>query len=68
MRILYVLFAVVLFLFQAAPDERYSAVGAAADTLACKATPGNFCRSGPCPPTFVASGSCHGGIMACCAK
>ncbi|NWH71578.1 GLL10 protein, partial [Piaya cayana] len=64
MRILYLLFAVVLLLFQAAPG---SADPIFPDTAECRAQ-GNFCRGGTCPPTFAASGSCHGGMLKCCSK
>ncbi|KAM6279889.1 gallinacin-10-like isoform 1-T1 [Porphyrio hochstetteri] len=64
MRILYLLFAVVLLLFQAAPG---SADLTFADTAECRSQ-GNFCRAGACPPTFAATGSCHGGLLKCCSK
>ncbi|NXJ68332.1 GLL10 protein, partial [Rostratula benghalensis] len=64
MRILYLLFAVVFLLFQAAPG---SADALFADTTECRSQ-GNFCRAGPCPPTFSVSGSCHGGLLKCCSK
>ncbi|KAM9273715.1 gallinacin-10-like [Cariama cristata] len=64
MRILYLLFAVLFLLFQAAPG---SADPIFPDTVECRSQ-GNFCRAGPCPPTFAASGSCHGGLLKCCSK
>ncbi|NWU73017.1 GLL10 protein, partial [Pterocles burchelli] len=64
MRILYLLFAIVFLLFQAAPG---SAEPIFADTAECRAQ-GSFCRAGPCPPTFAASGTCHGGLLRCCSK
>ncbi|NXP81276.1 GLL10 protein, partial [Ramphastos sulfuratus] len=64
MRILYLLFAIVLLLFQAAPG---SADPLFVDTAECR-TQGNFCRAGQCPPTFAVSGSCHGGLLKCCSK
>ncbi|NXC42161.1 GLL10 protein, partial [Penelope pileata] len=64
MRILYLFFAVLLFLFQAAPG---SADPIFPDTAGCKSQ-GNFCRALECPPTFAVSGSCHGGLLKCCAK
>ncbi|XP_047935366.1 gallinacin-10 [Anser cygnoides] len=64
MRILYLLFAVLFLLFQAAPG---SADAPFADTAACRSQ-GNFCRAGACPPTFAASGSCQGGLLKCCSK
>ncbi|NXQ91665.1 GLL10 protein, partial [Nyctibius grandis] len=65
MRILYLLFAVVFLLFQAAPGS--ADPGLFADTTQCRSE-GNFCRVGPCPPTFAVSGSCHGGLLKCCSK
>uniref|UniRef100_A0A8C9FVG9 Beta-defensin-like domain-containing protein n=1 Tax=Pavo cristatus TaxID=9049 RepID=A0A8C9FVG9_PAVCR len=64
MKILYLLFAVLLFLFQAASG---SADPLFPDTVACR-NQGNFCRAGACPPTFAISGQCHGGLLNCCAK
>ncbi|KFV71564.1 Gallinacin-10 [Struthio camelus australis] len=64
MRILYLLFAVLFLLFQAAPGNADLTF---ADTAECKSQ-GNFCRAGPCPPTFTISGSCHGGLLKCCSK
>ncbi|NXJ83121.1 GLL10 protein, partial [Trogon melanurus] len=64
MKFLYLLFALVFLLFQAAPG---SADPLHADTAACKSV-GNFCRLGACPPTFSASGTCHSGMMNCCSK
>ncbi|NXX44292.1 GLL10 protein, partial [Tricholaema leucomelas] len=64
MRILYLLFAIVLLLFQVAPG---SAEPLFADTAECKSQ-GNFCRVATCPPTFAISGSCHGGLLKCCSK
>ncbi|NXI99145.1 GLL10 protein, partial [Psophia crepitans] len=64
MRILYLLFAVLFLLFQAAPG---SADPIFADTAECRSQ-GNFCRAGACPPTFTVSGSCHGGLLKCCSK
>ncbi|XP_074717445.1 gallinacin-10-like [Strix uralensis] len=64
MRILYLLFAVVFLLFQATPG---SADPIFPDTAECRSQ-GNFCRAGTCPPTFTASGSCHGGLLKCCSK
>ncbi|NXL89863.1 GLL10 protein, partial [Alectura lathami] len=64
MKILYLLFAVLLLVFQASSG---SADPLFPDTTACK-NQGNFCRGGPCPPTFAVSGSCHGGLLNCCAK
>ncbi|XP_074676365.1 gallinacin-10-like [Strix aluco] len=64
MRILYLLFAVVFLLFQATPG---SADLIYPDTGECRSQ-GNFCRVGTCPPTFTASGSCHGGMLKCCSK
>ncbi|NWR78098.1 GLL10 protein, partial [Centropus unirufus] len=64
MRILYLLFAIVFLLFQAAPG---SADPLFADTIACKSR-GNFCHGGACPPTFTVSGSCQGGMLKCCIK
>uniref|UniRef100_A0A8D0B9Y3 Beta-defensin-like domain-containing protein n=1 Tax=Salvator merianae TaxID=96440 RepID=A0A8D0B9Y3_SALMN len=37
------------------------------DTRACRVS-GGFCMSAVCPPTFLASGSCHGGDLICCKK
>ncbi|XP_025912686.1 gallinacin-10-like [Apteryx rowi] len=64
MRILYLLFAVLFLLFQATPGYADLAF---ADTAECRSQ-GNFCRAGSCPPTFSASGSCHGGLLKCCSK
>ncbi|XP_064002903.1 gallinacin-10-like [Pogoniulus pusillus] len=64
MRVLYLLFAIVLLLFQAAPG---SAEPLFADTAECKSQ-GNFCRAISCPPTFAISGSCQGGMLKCCSK
>ncbi|NXY89545.1 GLL10 protein, partial [Alcedo cyanopectus] len=64
MRILYLLFAVVLLLFQVAPG---SADPIFPDTAECRSQ-GNFCRAGACPPTFTVSGSCHAGMLKCCTK
>ncbi|NXF63071.1 GLL10 protein, partial [Ciccaba nigrolineata] len=64
MRILYLLFTVVFLLFQSAPG---SADPIFPDTAECRSQ-GNFCRVGTCPPTFTASGSCHGGLLKCCSK
>ncbi|NWH60282.1 GLL10 protein, partial [Geococcyx californianus] len=64
MKILYLLFAIVFLLFQAAPG---SADPLFADTVACRSQR-NFCMNGPCPPTFSVSGSCHGGLLNCCSK
>ncbi|KAM6324083.1 gallinacin-10-like [Aegotheles albertisi] len=64
MRFLYLLFAIVLLFFQAAPG---SADPLFTDTAECRSQ-GNFCRAGTCPPTFAASGSCHGGLLKCCSK
>ncbi|XP_032299685.1 gallinacin-10-like [Coturnix japonica] len=64
MKILFLLFSIFLFLFQAAPG---SAESLFPDTAACRSQ-GNFCRVGVCPPTFTISGSCHGGLLHCCAK
>ncbi|KFP71525.1 hypothetical protein N310_00048, partial [Acanthisitta chloris] len=50
MRILYMLFAVFLFLFQV---TSVSADPPAADTLACRGK-GKFCHFGDCPATFTA--------------
>ncbi|NXP92414.1 GLL10 protein, partial [Passerina amoena] len=65
MKILYLLFAVFLILFQATSG---SADPLFADTAECRSTPGKFCRVGACPPTFAATGTCHGGMMNCCSK
>ncbi|NXC19005.1 GLL10 protein, partial [Corythaeola cristata] len=65
MRILYLLFAVVFLLFQAAPG---SADPLFADTAECKRVLGNFCHPVTCPPTFEISGSCQGGMLKCCSK
>ncbi|KFO81541.1 gallinacin-10-like [Cuculus canorus] len=64
MRILYLLFAIVFLLFQAAPG---SADPLFPDTVECRSQ-GNFCRVGSCPPTFTVSGSCHSGLLKCCSK
>ncbi|NXA39950.1 GLL10 protein, partial [Eudromia elegans] len=64
MRILYLLFAVLVLLFQA--NQGY-AQEFLADTLECKAR-GNFCILTACPPTFSVSGTCHGGFLKCCQK
>ncbi|NWH94107.1 GLL10 protein, partial [Aegithalos caudatus] len=64
MKILYLLFAVFLFLFQATSG---SADPLFTDTVECRSQ-GNFCRAGTCPPTFAATGSCHGGLLKCCSK
>uniref|UniRef100_A0A8C0IU27 Beta-defensin-like domain-containing protein n=1 Tax=Chelonoidis abingdonii TaxID=106734 RepID=A0A8C0IU27_CHEAB len=63
MRILYLLFAVLVFLFQGTPgvaDEGPSP----ADTLACRIQ-GGFCRLWSCPPVFSVSGTCYGGLLQC---
>ncbi|NXU81530.1 GLL10 protein, partial [Oreotrochilus melanogaster] len=65
MRILYLLFAVVFLLFQAAPGS--ADPFPFPDTAECRSQ-GNFCRAGSCPPTFIASGPCHGGLLKCCSK
>ncbi|NWT26703.1 GLL10 protein, partial [Cardinalis cardinalis] len=65
MKILYLLFAVFLLLFQATSG---SADPLFADTAECRSAQGKFCRVGPCPPTFTATGTCHGGMMNCCSK
>ncbi|XP_053878773.1 gallinacin-10-like [Malaclemys terrapin pileata] len=66
MRIFYLLFAVLVFLFQATPGV--ADVGPPpADTLACKAQ-GGFCRLLNCPPVFSVSGTCHGGQLQCCTR
>ncbi|NXA74863.1 GLL10 protein, partial [Thryothorus ludovicianus] len=64
MKVLYLLFAVFLLLFQATSG---SADPLFADTVECRSQ-GNFCRAGVCPPTFAATGSCHGGMLKCCSK
>ncbi|NXK66376.1 GLL10 protein, partial [Sylvietta virens] len=64
MKILYLLFAVFLLLFQATSG---SADPLFADTAACRG-PGKFCHAGPCPNTFAATGTCQGGTLNCCSK
>ncbi|NXD24277.1 GLL10 protein, partial [Spelaeornis formosus] len=64
MKILYLLFAVFLLLFQATSG---SADPLFPDTIACRG-PGKFCRVGGCPPTFVVTGTCQGGTINCCSK
>ncbi|NXM40996.1 GLL10 protein, partial [Gymnorhina tibicen] len=64
MKILYLLFAVFLLIFQATSG---SADPLFADTAECRSQ-GKFCRAGACPPTFAATGTCHGGLMNCCSK
>ncbi|NXH91158.1 GLL10 protein, partial [Edolisoma coerulescens] len=64
MKILYLLFAVFLLLFQATSG---SADPLFADTVECRRQ-GKFCRMGVCPPTFAATGTCQGGLMNCCSK
>uniref|UniRef100_A0A8C3U6U5 Uncharacterized protein n=1 Tax=Catharus ustulatus TaxID=91951 RepID=A0A8C3U6U5_CATUS len=53
MKILYLLFAVFLLLFQATSG---SADPLFADTVECRSQ-GKFCRAGACPPTFAATGT-----------
>ncbi|XP_030801653.1 gallinacin-10-like [Geospiza fortis] len=65
MKILYLLFAVFLLLFQATSG---SADPLFADTVECRNAQGKFCRAGPCPPTFTATGTCHGGTLNCCSR
>uniref|UniRef100_A0A452J6R7 Beta-defensin-like domain-containing protein n=1 Tax=Gopherus agassizii TaxID=38772 RepID=A0A452J6R7_9SAUR len=63
MRILYLLFAVLVFLFQGTPGV--ADLGPPlADTMACKAR-GDFCRPVSCPLVFSVSGTCHGGLLQC---
>ncbi|NWW73256.1 GLL10 protein, partial [Climacteris rufus] len=64
MKILYLLFAVFLFLFQATSG---SADPIFADTAECRGQ-GKFCRAGVCPPTFAVTGTCQGGTLNCCSK
>ncbi|NWZ44643.1 GLL10 protein, partial [Brachypodius atriceps] len=64
MKILYLLFAVFLLLFQATSG---SADPFFADTVECR-NQGNFCRAGVCPPTFAVKGTCHSGQFNCCSK
>ncbi|NXM66137.1 GLL10 protein, partial [Serilophus lunatus] len=64
MKILYLLFAVFLLIFQATSG---SADPLFPDTAQCK-NQGNFCRATICPPTFTATGTCQGGLMKCCSK
>ncbi|NWT04852.1 GLL10 protein, partial [Mionectes macconnelli] len=64
MKILYLLFAVFLLIFQATSG---SADPLFPDTAECRSQ-GKFCRAGPCPPTFDATGTCHNGLMNCCSK
>ncbi|NXP62684.1 GLL10 protein, partial [Chloropsis cyanopogon] len=64
MKILYLLFAVFLLLFQATSG---SADPLYADTVECR-TRGKFCRVGACPLTFTVTGTCQGGTMNCCSK
>ncbi|KFP75122.1 Gallinacin-10 [Apaloderma vittatum] len=64
MKFLYLLFAFVFLLFQAAPG---SADPLHADTAECKSQ-GNFCRFGACPPTFAVTGTCQAGTLNCCSK
>ncbi|XP_027553641.1 gallinacin-10-like [Neopelma chrysocephalum] len=66
MKILYLLFAVFLLIFQATSG---SADPLFADTAECKSQgKGNFCLAGACPPTFTASGTCQNGMLNCCSK
>ncbi|NXY48318.1 GLL10 protein, partial [Ceuthmochares aereus] len=64
MKILYLLFAIVFLLFQAAPG---SADPVSPDTIACRSQ-GNFCRSVSCPPAHTVSGTCQSGTLKCCSK
>ncbi|NXF08035.1 GLL10 protein, partial [Smithornis capensis] len=64
MKILYLLFAVFLLIFQATSG---SADPLFPDTAECKAQ-GNFCRAMSCPSTFAVTGTCQGGTLKCCSK
>ncbi|XP_019362991.1 PREDICTED: gallinacin-10-like [Gavialis gangeticus] len=64
MKVLYLLLAVLFFLFQA--SSGFVDV-APADTIACR-NQGNFCRLRTCPPTFEGTGTCHNGALLCCSK
>ncbi|XP_027520860.1 gallinacin-10-like [Corapipo altera] len=64
MKILYLLFAVFLLIFQATSG---SADPLFPDTAECRGR-GKFCHAGQCPPTFTASGTCHNGVLNCCSK
>ncbi|NWI15080.1 GLL9 protein, partial [Crypturellus soui] len=61
MKILFLLVAVLFFLFQAAPA--YSQVDA--DTVACRQNRGS-CSFVACPPPSVDVGTCRGGKLKCC--
>ncbi|NXT61707.1 GLL10 protein, partial [Chaetops frenatus] len=63
MKILYLLFAVFLLLFQATSGS----VEPPPDTMACRGK-GKFCHGGPCPTTFAVTGTCQGGLLNCCSK
>ncbi|NXX28354.1 GLL10 protein, partial [Nicator chloris] len=64
MKILYLLFAVFLLLFQATSG---SADPIHLDTLQCRG-PGKFCLDKDCPPPFAATSTCQGGTLNCCTK
>uniref|UniRef100_A0A8C4Y100 Beta-defensin-like domain-containing protein n=1 Tax=Gopherus evgoodei TaxID=1825980 RepID=A0A8C4Y100_9SAUR len=63
MRILYLLFAVLVFLFQGVADLGPPL----ADTMACR-DQGGFCQLMSCPQVFSVSGTCHGGLLKCCTR
>ncbi|XP_062981441.1 gallinacin-9-like [Elgaria multicarinata webbii] len=61
MRALFLIVAVFLLSYQAAPGNAQ----AAADTLACRG-PGLGCQVGPCRPPAENVGTCRDGALSCC--